>query len=120
MDRAARVRLCALALPSEADRVLERLAREFDEVAWPTERGLSSNPFAAVRDGRLHLQRPDALEIPQRVEELRRAIETHLPRVRIENLLAEVDSWCGFIGALCPLEATNPARTTSMWPFQQR
>jgi hypothetical protein len=47
----------ALALPSEADRVLERLAREFDDVAWRTERGLGGNPFAAVREGRLHLKR---------------------------------------------------------------
>jgi TnpA family transposase len=98
----------ALALPSEADRVLERLAREFDDVAWRTERGLGSNPFATVRDGELHLKRPDALEIPQRVEELRRAIETHLPRVRIENLLGEVDSWCSFIRALCPLGGYQP------------
>ena len=98
----------ALALPSEADRVLERLAREFDDVAWRTERGLGGNPFAAVREGRLHLKRPDALEIPQRVEELRRVIETHLPRVRIEDLLTEVDSWCGFLGAFCPLGGYQP------------
>src|SRR5205823_11551962 len=93
----------ALALPSEAERVLERLGREFDEAAWRTERGLGSNPFAAVRDGRLHLKRPDALEVPPRVEELRRVIEIHLPRVRVERLIAEVDSWCGFTGALKPL-----------------
>jgi hypothetical protein len=71
--------------------VLEWLAREFDEVARRTEHGLGGNLFASVREGRLHLKRPDSLEIPQRVEELRRVIETHLPRVRIENLLAEVD-----------------------------
>jgi len=88
--------------------VLERLAREFDEVAWRTKRGLGSIPLAAVRYGRLHLKRPGALEIAQRVEELRRVIETHLPRVRIENLLGELDSWCGFIGALCPLGGHQP------------
>src|SRR5262249_9709885 len=98
----------ALALPSEADRVLERLAREVGDVAWRTEQGLGGNPFAAVREGRLHLKRPDALEIPQGVEELRRVIETHLPRVRIEDLLAEVDSWCGFLGAFCPLGGYQP------------
>jgi TnpA family transposase len=98
----------ALALPSEADRVLERLTREFDDVAWRTERGLGGNPFAAVRDGRLHLKRPDALEVSPRVEELRRAIETHLPRVRIESLIGEVDSWCRFTGALKPLGDYQP------------
>jgi TnpA family transposase len=84
------------------------LAREFDEVAWRTERGLGGNPFAAVREGRRHLKRPDALEIPPRVEELRRVIETHLPRVRIEDLLVEVDSWCSFLGAFCPLGGYQP------------
>jgi hypothetical protein len=88
--------------------VLERLALEFDDVAWRTERCLGDNPFAAVREGRLHLKRPDALEIPQRVAELRRVIETHLPRVRIEDLLAEVDSWCGFLGAFCPQRGYQP------------
>jgi hypothetical protein len=84
------------------------LAREFDDVAWRTESGLGGNPFATVREGPLHLKHPDALEIPKSVEELRRVIETHLPRVRIENLLAEVDSWCGLIGAFCPLWGYQP------------
>ena len=66
------------------------------------------NPFAAVREGHLRIKRPDALEIPPRVEEVRRAIETHLPRVRIEALLAEVDSWCGFLGMFCPLGEYQP------------
>ena len=93
----------ALALPCAAEQVLERLRREFEEEARRTEQGLSGNPFASIRDGRLHLKRPDALEIPPRVEELRQAIETHLPRVRIEDLLGEVDSWCGLTGAFHPL-----------------
>jgi hypothetical protein len=34
------------------------------------EGGLADNPFATIRDGRLHLKRPDALEVPERVKQL--------------------------------------------------
>jgi hypothetical protein len=47
--------------------------------------------------------RRDAIEVPRVVRELRRVIETHLPRIRIEDLLVEVDSWCGFTRALVPV-----------------
>jgi hypothetical protein len=65
--------------------------------------GLETNPFAAIRDGQLELRRRDALEVPERVREVKRVIETHLPRIRIEELLVEVDRWCGFTRELVPL-----------------
>ena len=92
-----------LALPREVDQILGRLTQEFETVARQADQGLDRNPFAALRDGRLHLKRPDALEIPERVQELRRVLETHLPRVRIEDLLQDVDAWCGFLQAFRPL-----------------
>ena len=92
-----------LALPREVDQILGRLTQEFETVARQADQGLDRNPFAALRDGRLHLKRPDALEIPERVQELRRVLEIHLPRVRIEDLLQDVDAWCGFLQAFRPL-----------------
>jgi hypothetical protein len=44
--------------------------------------GLETNPFVAIRDGQLELRRRDALEVPERVREVKRVIETHLPRIR--------------------------------------
>jgi TnpA family transposase len=44
-----------------------------------------------------------AFEEGDRVGELRRVIETHLPRVRIEDLLLDVDAWCSFTRAFTPL-----------------
>lgn len=35
-------------------------------------------------------------------------IETHLPRIRIEDLLVEVDRWCGFTRELVPLPGYQP------------
>jgi hypothetical protein len=92
-----------LALPSQAQAALERLQEEFDAVAQRTAQGMPQNGFAAIRDGCLCLKRPDALDIPDRVRELRRVIETQLPRIRIEDVLAEVDTWCEFTRAFQPL-----------------
>jgi TnpA family transposase len=98
----------ALALPNEADRVLDKLRQEYREALERAERGLADNPFATVREGRLHLKRPDALEIPERVKQVKRVVETSLPHVRIEDLLQEVDRLCGFTRALRPLSGYEP------------
>src|SRR5262249_48464472 len=52
---------------------------------------------------------------PERVRELRRVVETHLPRIRIEDLLIEVDSRCGFTRQLVPLGGYRP-RTDNLYP----
>jgi hypothetical protein len=99
-----------LALPSQAQTALQRLQQEFDAVAQRTAEGMAQNGFAAIRDGRLCLKRLDALDIPDGVRELRRVLETHLPRIRIEDVLPEVDAWCGFTRAFQPWAITSPAR----------
>ncbi|MEE8291179.1 MAG: Tn3 family transposase, partial [Candidatus Tectomicrobia bacterium] len=85
-----------LHLPQEPDDFCARLQHEFDEVAQQVERGLPQNAFATIRGNRFHLKRRDALEVSPRLTQLRRTIEGALPRVRIEDLLTQVDAWCGF------------------------
>jgi TnpA family transposase len=97
-----------LDLPSDADRALDRLHSEFTQVAAAAARGLAQNPFTMIVDGRLHLKRRDALEVSERVRAVRRMMETHLPRVRIEDLLREVDTWCHFTRTLQPLVGAPP------------
>ncbi|HTP51679.1 MAG TPA: Tn3 family transposase [Anaeromyxobacteraceae bacterium] len=91
-----------LNLPTEADRAIDRLRLEMNEVVSQLAGGLDANPFVSLLDGRLEYSRDDAHAEPDDVGELRRVIETHLPRVRIEDLLMEVDSWCGFTRELVP------------------
>jgi TnpA family transposase len=88
-----------LQLPQEPDDFVARLQRAFDAVAERAERGLSGHEFATIRHNRLHLKRRDALELPPRITQLRRTIEGALPLVRIEDLLMQVDAWCGFTRA---------------------
>ena len=76
---------------------------------------LPGNPFATVEEGRLRLRRPDTLVLAAPVLALRDAIGSHLPQVRIEDLLLAVDRWSGFTRVLTPLagyEARgDPAQT---------
>lgn len=97
-----------LSLPYESDQVLGRLRQEFESAAQQAEQGMAHNTFATIRDGRLKLKRDDALETSDRVRELRRVIETNLPRVRIEDLLRKVEARCGFTRALRPLPGYKP------------
>ena len=75
----------------EADTVTRKLFQEFDLVARQLDQGPPQNPFVTLCDGELHLKRPDALEVTERIHRLRQTIETRLPRIRIEDLPRDVD-----------------------------
>lgn len=97
-----------LSLFHEGDQMVDHLMKEFEEVAGQTERGMSNNAFASIHNGQLKLKRRDALEVSARVKELRRLIDSSLPRVRIEDLLRDVDTWCGFTREFHPLGGYEP------------
>jgi TnpA family transposase len=97
-----------LQLPQEPDDFVSQLQHEFTETARQAERRLSENPFATIRSGRLHLKRRAALEVTPRLRHLRRTIEGSLPLVRIEDLLTQVDQWCGFTQAFRRLGEQPP------------
>ena len=97
-----------LDLPTDGQAFLARLGQELDRAACAAQRGLPSNRFAAIRNGRLKLKRRDALLIPPVLQELRATIGASLPRVRIEDLLQDVDEWCGFTRAFQPLGGYQP------------
>lgn len=97
-----------LDLPADGQAFLARITAEFDRAARAAEHRLLSNRFAAVRDGRLKLKRRDALPIPRTLLQLRATIGASLPRVRIEDLLQDVDEWCGFTRAFQPLGGYQP------------
>ena len=95
-------------LPAGPHTFLDALVVALDQAARAAARGLPANPFAAVQDGKLKLKRPDALPIPRSVRHLRATIKACMPRVRIEDLLQDVDEWCRFIPAFQPLGGYQP------------
>jgi hypothetical protein len=48
------------------------------------------------------------MAVPRALHELRATIGASLPRVRIEDLLQDVDEWCGFTRAFQPLNGYQP------------
>lgn len=102
-----------LAIPRETDQALGQLQQPFDTVARQAATTLPNNPFVTIQHDRLRPKRDDALDVPPQVKELRRVIETHLPRIRIEELLMTVDRWCGFTQAFTPL-SDAPSRSTDV------
>ncbi|HEU4498085.1 MAG TPA: Tn3 family transposase, partial [Sphingomicrobium sp.] len=97
-----------LDLPTDPQVFLDRIATALDQAARGAAAGLPRNGFAAVQDDRLKLKRPDALTIPRAVRQLRETLKASLPRVRIEDLLQDVDDWCGFTSAFQPLGGYKP------------
>jgi len=93
----------ALALPVQAKDLLSDLRVEYSNAVATARAELSSNSVVSIADGRLHLKRADALEIPDSVKQLRGAIETNLRHIRIEDLLQEVDQTCNFSREFRPL-----------------
>lgn len=85
-----------LQLPQAPDDFCARLQREFDTVAQQAAQGLATNASVTLRRNRIHLKKREALEVPPRLVELRRTLESTLPRVRIEDLLTQVNGWCDY------------------------
>jgi TnpA family transposase len=100
-----------LHLPQAPDDFCARLQHAFDDAAQQAEQGLPTNDFATIRHGRLHLKKRDALELPPRRIHLRRTIDDALPRVRIEDLLTDVDTWCHFTRAFHRPNERTPRMT---------
>jgi TnpA family transposase len=97
-----------LALPTAADSVLARLRQAYTDAVTNAAQGLATNPFATIRANELHLKRVDALEIPEHTKQVRRVIENSLPRMRMEDLLQEVDAYCGFTREFRSLSGYDP------------
>ncbi len=79
-----------LSLFPEADTVRRKLFQEFDLVARQLDQGPPQNPFVTLRDGELHLKRPDALEVPERIHGLRQTKFSFGPPSKGVHMLGRV------------------------------
>ena len=90
---------------------LAQLAGEIGSAATAFADGLVTNSFASIAQGQLSLSRPDALTVTAELRSLRRLIESRMPRIRLEDVLLDVDRRCGFTRAFRPLAGYEPRGT---------
>ena len=85
----------------------ELLHEELSKVARLLPKG--ELPGVRSEGGELKVSRPKKDE-PDGLEAFRRRLYSFLPRVRLTDLLVEVDSWCGFSGHLTDLRTGRPCK----------
>lgn len=78
---------------TDPDEYLNEAAALLDETLKRVAEGLPTNSFAKIVDGKLELSKDEKAEVPASAVALRQEIASLLPRVRLTDLLVEVDSW---------------------------
>ena len=97
-----------LGLPEQPSEHLAELAHVIGTGAGLFAASLATNDFAGIEQGQLRLHRSDALPLSPEVRHLRREIESRMPRVRIEDILLDIDRRCGFTRAFHPVAGYQP------------
>ena len=100
-----------LGLSDQPAEHLAQINREISDAASAFADGLETNSFARIDEGQLRLRRPDALAVTAELRSLRRLIESRMPRIRLEDVLLDVDRRCGFTRAFRPLAGYEPRGT---------
>ena len=100
-----------LGLSDQPAEHLAQLVREIGSAATAFAGGLAANSFARIDQDQLRLRRPDALAVSTELRSLRRLIESRMPKIRLEDILLDVDRRCGFTRAFRPLAGYEPRGT---------
>lgn len=91
-----------LRLPNEFDAMMKVLTGEYHQVLTQACNTLPTNEFVTIKEGKFHFTRDDALIIPPDVAQLRKLIQSRMPSVRIEKLLAEAAHLSGCLEGFTP------------------
>lgn len=104
-----------IAVTDEAAAYVERRGRELHEALQTVERlaAQSQLPDASIEDGNLKVKQLENT-VPDAVAELLRHAYTLIPRVKITDLLVEVDDWCEFAKHFTHLKSNEPAKSRTL------
>lgn len=80
----------------EPKAAVEAIVKQFHESVLLAKQRLPLANFARIEDGRLILKRDDKLERSTHADRLQATMSSALPKIRIEDLLMEVDKEIGF------------------------
>lgn len=95
------IKLSGLAVDADCSAYLQRRSEQLDAEFLRVDRLAKAGelPEASIVDGVLKIMPPDDQE-PEQLEQLTRQAYAMLPRIKITDLLIEVDEWTNFTGTL--------------------
>ena len=88
-------------LPHE---VRSAISSQFHEAVSAAQKRFGLDNFAEIHNGRLKLKRVDKLDVPDKVNQLQKVIDAHMPSIRIEQLLMEVDQMTHYSRHFVPIQ----------------
>jgi len=104
-----------LGLPQDPHHFLAQVTERFATVSQRVEATIPHNPFAAIEDGILSVSREKGEPQSNEVDPFRRSVLKHLPRIKLPELLIEVDKWTHFTQYFTPLFDSAGEKRTTTW-----
>ena len=92
-----------LGIKQNAKLAVDEITQRFHESASVAAKRFSQNNFADIKNNKLVVKKKDKIDIPPDVERLQALISSYLPKVKIEQLLIEVDHMTGFTKHFTPI-----------------
>jgi len=104
-----------IAVTDEATAYVERRTTQLTDTLAAVERLAAEGqlPDATIEHGTLKVK-PLENAVPEEVSELTRGAYALVPRVKITDLLVEVDTWCGFTKHFTHLKSEEPAKNRTL------
>jgi hypothetical protein len=97
----------ALDITQNADKAVRELIERFHGVASTALTRFKRDDFARIKNNKLVLKKKDKIDIPSDVDRLQTLISSYLPKIKIEQLLIEVDQMTGFTKHFTPIHGQN-------------
>ncbi|MCH2218332.1 MAG: Tn3 family transposase [Flavobacteriales bacterium] len=84
-----------------------KFLQTFNTVVEASGKNFGKDGFATINAGKLKLKKREKVDIPKEVEHYQTLINSSLPKIKIENLLIEVDRLTGFLKCFTPIHGQN-------------
>lgn len=92
-----------LGIEENSQIAVANVVERFHQTAKTAEKQFGQDDFADIQQSKLVLRKKDKIDIPIDVERLQSLINSYLPKIKIEQLLIEVDHMTGFTKHFTPI-----------------
>jgi TnpA family transposase len=106
-----------LNLEKDNQKATVNLINQFNKSTKGSEVKFKKDDFATIKDGKLILRKKEKVDIPEDVKPIQSLIDSYLPKIKIEQLLVEVDQMTGFTKHFTSIHGQKRNLTNSYKPL---